>query len=193
MRRDGEPTAGRRAFAPLAIVFRLAIAACFVLSLAALVPRFTYLARLAAAPGAQARGALAADERLSPLAAAGQVQWRRELAERALKDRTESSGLALAWTFFVEEGSRVPAGSRVLLARPNDALYQFGNFLWFPARLEVAPDVAMPLADGDDLRRAAVRRPCADREWLRANGYAGCVDAVGARWRLHLVDEGEAP
>jgi len=193
VRRDGEPAVSWRTVTPAAVAFRIAIGACCALSLAALLPRLAYLMRLAVAPDARARGALAADERLSPLAAAGQVRWRRELAERALKDRTESSGLALAWTFFVEEGSRVPAGSRVLLARPNDALYQFGNFLWFPARLEVAPDVAVPLADGDDLRRAAVRRPCADREWLRANGYAGCVDAVGARLRLHVVDEGEAP
>lgn len=190
MRRGGEPTAGRRAFAPLAIVFRLAIAACFVLSLAALVPRFTYLARLAGAPDARARGALAADERVSPFATAGQVRWRRELAGRAREGRTQISGLALAWAFFADQSHQVRPEARILLSRPNDALYQFGNFLWFPARLEVAPNILAPLADGEDLRRAAVRRECSDSAWLRTNGYAGCIDTDGAQLRLHMVGEG---
>ena len=188
----GEQRADRQPAATLATVaFRLAIGACCALSLAALVPRLFYLARLAAASGARARGALAADERVSPYTAAGQVNWRRELALRSREGRSQASGLALAWTFFADRRDRLPPGSRILLSRPNDALYQFGNFFWYPSRLEVAPNVAVPLADGEDLRRAAARRDCSDRDWLLANGYAGCVDAVGGELQLHGI--GAAP
>ena len=166
---------------------RLALGASLALAAGALVPRATYLARLAAASDARARGELAADERVSPLAAAGQVRWRRELARRAAEGRSSASGLALAWSFFVGARDRLPPEARVLLARPNDALYQFGNYLWFPARLEVAPRVVAPLADGDDLRRAAAGRSCAEPEWLRAEGYAGCVEAAGDELRLIVL------
>jgi hypothetical protein len=170
-------------------LLRLALGACLALAASSLVPRAAYLAQLAALPDARARGALAADERLSPLATAGQVRWRRELDRRDREGRAGASGLSLAWRFFVDTRERLPPGSRVLLARPNDALYQFGNFLWHPTRLEVAPEVSAPLADGDDLRRAAAGRDCSERAWLRDEGYAGCVEAVGAR--LRLVTPGE--
>lgn len=192
MTRTGGGSADRRRIVPLAtLAFRLALGVCLALSLAALVPRLVYLARLGAASDARARGLLAADERVSPYAAAGQVKWRRELARQASEGRARASGLALAWAFFVDRREQVPPGSRILLSRPNDALYQFGNFLWYPSRLEVAPDVTVALADGEDLRRAAVRRDCTERDWLRENGYSGCVAVAGAELQLHGI--GAAP
>jgi hypothetical protein len=164
----------------------LALAGALALSALALPRRVAYLARLAEAPGARARGALAADEHVSPLATAGQVRWRHELARRPPR----GSGQAAAWTFFVAARASVAPGGRVFLARPNDLLYQYGNFLLFPARVEVAPAAGARLAGGADLVRAAAGRTCADLEWLRASGYSDCIEARGAG--LFLVPLGGA-
>ncbi len=164
----------------------LVLAAALLLSAAALPGRVAYLARLAAAGDARARGTIAADENLSPLATAGQVRWRRALAEGP----PSGSGQAAAWSFFT--GVRAPpgAGRRVFLARPNDLLYQYGNFLLFPARVEVTPAHGARLADGADLVRAAAPRTCADTDWLRAAGYAACIETRGHR--LALIPVGGA-
>jgi hypothetical protein len=157
-----------------------ALAAALALSAAALPARVVYLLRLAAAPDASARGALAADERISPLAAAGQVRWRAELARQRAAGATRLSGSALAWTFFADQRPRVAPGTRIFLARPNDLLYQLGNFLLFPARLEIAPRSGARLASGEDLVAAAAGRACDDREWLRASGYVACIETRGS-------------
>jgi hypothetical protein len=170
---------------------RLALGASLALAAGALVPRAVYLSRLAAAPDARARGALAAAERVSPLTTAGNVLWRRALARSEREGRAGVSGFALAWSFFVEARPQLPPESRVLLTLPHDALYQVGNFLLFPTRLEVAPRVSSPLADTDDLRRAAAGRACSESRWLLGQGYAGCVDDVDAR--LRLVTTGASP
>jgi hypothetical protein len=52
----------------------------------------------------------------------------------------------------------------------------------------VAPEVAAPLADGEDLRRAAAGRDCSEHDWLRRHGYAGCVTADGSALRLMPLD-----
>lgn len=169
-------------------LLRLALGGCLALAALVLAPRVLYLTALASAPDLRARGELAADENTSPFVTAGQVRWRRELARRAREGNARPSGLALAWGFFTDPRNQPPRGSRVLLTRANDALYQSGNFHWYPARLEVAPDVTVPLADGDDLRRAAAGRDCTERDWLRRHGYAGCVTADGSALRLVPLD-----
>jgi hypothetical protein len=166
----------------------LALAAALALSISVLPSRIAYLERLAGARDVRERGALAADERVSPLATAGQVRWRQQLRHERPGGPARVSGLERAWTFFVDARVRIAPGARVFLARPNDLLYEFGNFLLWPARLEVATAVALPLADGEDLVRAAAARTCADREWLRASGYSACVEARGAG--LALVPAG---
>ncbi|MEO8276643.1 MAG: hypothetical protein ABI639_10500 [Thermoanaerobaculia bacterium] len=179
-------TAIARAFR---LAFRLTIGACLALSAVTFIPKILYLQPLLAAPDTAARGTLAADERVSPFAAAGQVKWRREIALRRAAGKDAPSGQALAWRFFFDHRSEIPPGSRVFLARANEALYQYGNAIWFPSRLEVAPHSEVPLADGEDLRREAAHRTCAETDWLRAQGYSACVDAVGAELRLVRVAE----
>lgn len=176
-----------------ALSFLLAGCLLAALALAAgvLPRRVAYLIELARAAGPAARGAWAASETVSPYATAGQVEWRRELDRPAARGAHRRSGLALAWTFFVAHRDGLGDHDRVYLAVPNDALYFYGNFLWSPARLEVAPPPFPPLATGADLARASTRRRCSERDALVAEGYAGCIDAAGGR--LELVRFGTAP
>jgi len=183
------PGGSARSRAALARVHLALVVVSLALTLAALPQRVGYLARLARAGSALERGALAADERIAPDATAGQVRWRASLAAPPA-GAAPRSGLALAWRFFAARCAGARAGDRYYLARPNDALYMYGNFLCAPARLEVAPPPVPPLVLGSDLAGASARRGCEEIDWLRERGYAGCVETRGDELRLVPVDRG---
>jgi hypothetical protein len=181
------PGGSARARTALARVYLALVVVSLALALVALPQRVGYLTRLARAGNALERGALAADERVAPDATAGQVRWRASLAE-APAGAAPRSGLALAWRFFAARCAGARAGNRYYLARPNDALYMYGNFLCAPARLEVAPPPVPPLVLGSDLAGASARRACGELEWLRERGYAGCIEVRDGGLRLESVD-----
>jgi hypothetical protein len=143
-----------------------------------------YLVTLAGAGDPILRGALAADERRSPYATAGQVRWREQLAG---SPAPAASPGALAWTFLASHSGVVAPGERVFTP-PIEQLLYAGNYLWFPTRLEVGPASGRPLADADALRREALRAtpgaiPARD---LAGLGYSWAIRFDGRR--LELVD-----
>lgn len=184
------PGGSARARTALARVHLALVVLSLALALATLPQRVGYLARLARSGSALERGTLAADERIAPDATAGQVRWRKSLGAPPA-GAAPRSGLALAWRFFAARCGGA-AGDRYYLARPNDALYMYGNFLCAPARLEVAPPPTPPLVLGSDLVAASARRTCGELEWLRAQGYAGCIEVRDGDLRLESV-EGNPP
>ena len=146
----------RRVARAIAVVLTLAWASAVVVALAARRAEPGYLVRLLTAEGTVERGALAADERLSPFPTSGQVGWRQSLAG---SPPAGSSAAANVWRFYVTNAGVAAPGERVFVSPPAELLVYFGNFLWYPARLEVGPPSGRALTASDALRAEAWQRP----------------------------------
>ena len=188
------PGRARRSIAAAA-----AVAILLLSELSSVPARVAYLARLLGAPDALARGAIAADERLSPFATTGAARWRAALAADRRGGGARPSAVAAAWRFYADLARRdaLPTpGSRVYLAVPTDLLYDFGGYFFFPARVEIAPAPTEALVDAAALARQAWRAPAGEAGLAAAaeRGYAAAiVPAPGGLALVATRPPGERP
>jgi hypothetical protein len=162
----------------------LAIALLLVWALLAAVPYGASYVTLRGLSRAQ-RGEAAADETRSFLTRAGRVDLRRRLQERDEWQKRRPSAPANAWRWGYEESLRLPPDAKIYLNDPRVALYFYGTFFWYPARLDATPEPEVITGHASLARHA---RPIAGRDFseLARRGYTHVV--IRAHERFEIVD-----
>jgi hypothetical protein len=93
-----------------------------------------------------------------------------------------SSGLEDAWIWVAKNGAELPLDAKVFLNEPDQALYYFCTFLWYPRRVEVSLE-QVEVRDSatfdaifeKDPSRSDPTKLSALEERLRASGYTHLI------------------
>lgn len=100
------------------------------------------------------------------------------VAGRSVTIRSEAdlpSPVAEGWVQVVRAGTQLPNDAQVWLQASNAQLFYYATTLWFPRRVDLAPDGA--LQDGSAQRTSA-------QDELRRRGYSHVVEATPQSLRV---------